>query len=99
MENKVQKTVLVTGFGPFRNYEVNPSWSAVKLLPKLFSEWEKSSDFNLIIEEIPVAYRQVSKGIKELWEKHKPSVSRNSYLAKKNFHLFVKLKVAKKRQK
>ncbi|OXU23998.1 hypothetical protein TSAR_006264 [Trichomalopsis sarcophagae] len=73
MKNEVQTTVLVTGFGPFGNYKVNPSWEAVKLLPKLFDESEKS-DIKLIIEEIAVAYESVSSKVKELWQKHRPSI-------------------------
>lgn len=75
MDNNVQTTVLVTGFGPFGNYKVNPSWEAVKLLPKLFDDSEKSSGIKLIIEEIAVAYESVSSKVKELWQKHRPSVS------------------------
>ncbi|XP_014228626.1 pyroglutamyl-peptidase 1 [Trichogramma pretiosum] len=74
METKPKETVLVTGFGLFRDYDVNASWEAVKLLPELFSKSEISSEINLVIEEIPVAYQTVDKKVEELYKKHKPSV-------------------------
>lgn len=77
MENEIQPTILVTGFGPFKEHKVNASWEAVKLLEKLFDSWEKSSSVNLIIDEIPVAYNDVAARVKESWEKYKPSVSIN----------------------
>jgi pyroglutamyl-peptidase len=75
MENDVQQTVVVTGFGPFGAHKINASWEAVKQLPELLKISKDSMKINLIIEEIPVAYKHVSFKIKELWEKHKPSVS------------------------
>lgn len=75
MENETKRTVLITGFGPFRGHAINASWEAVKLLPDLFKTHEKSSEVNLHIEEIQVAYKEVDEKIKTLWEKHKPFVS------------------------
>ncbi|XP_011498231.1 PREDICTED: pyroglutamyl-peptidase 1 [Ceratosolen solmsi marchali] len=74
MENEVRLTVLVTGFGPFGSHKINASWEAVKQLPELFKTLGDSMKINLIVEEIPVAYKQVSFKVKELWEKYKPSI-------------------------
>ncbi|GFR08282.1 pyroglutamyl-peptidase 1 [Trichonephila clavata] len=62
-------TVLVTGFGPFRNHSENSSWLTVKELLNL-----NITDYNLIAKELPVEYEFVSKGVPELWEKFKPKL-------------------------
>ncbi|XP_033211889.1 pyroglutamyl-peptidase 1 [Belonocnema kinseyi] len=74
MENNTRKTVLVTGFGPFGEHTVNASWEAVKELEKLADESKQTCDFDLVTEELPVAYDHVSKRIPQLWEKHKPMI-------------------------
>ncbi|KAJ8679066.1 hypothetical protein QAD02_014853 [Eretmocerus hayati] len=74
MEKQEGLTILVTGFGPFKDNKINASWEAVKLLPDLFKSNPETSQINLIIEEIPVAYKIVSSKIQELWEQHKPSI-------------------------
>ncbi|XP_058805996.1 pyroglutamyl-peptidase 1 [Phymastichus coffea] len=74
MSNEVQPTILVTGFGPFQNHKINASWEAVKLLPDLFSKHEKSPGFKLVIEEIPVIYKDVAQRVRELWKEHKPLI-------------------------
>ena len=85
MDSEAKLTILVTGFGPFRNYKTNASWEAVKLLPELVNTWNRSSNISLIIQEIPVSYEDVTFKVKELWEKHKPSV-RINYI---QFSLFI----------
>jgi pyroglutamyl-peptidase len=60
--------IVVTGFGLFRDYEVNASWEAVKGLPELWTD----KDNNLIIEEIPVEYDYIQKQVPEKWEDKKP---------------------------
>lgn len=75
MNNEIQPTILVTGFGPFRNHAINASWEAVKLLPDLMNKHQKSSSIKLVIEEIPVVYTYVADRVKELSKEHKPSVS------------------------
>lgn len=59
-----------TGFGPFRNYETNPSWEAVKLL--------QVEEVDLIKEQLEVAYDEVDEKIPQLWKQHNPDVSRQS---------------------
>ena len=60
--------IVVTGFGLFRDYEVNASWEAVKGLPDIWSD----RDNTLIIEEIPVEYDFVQKQVPEKWEPQNP---------------------------
>lgn len=71
-----KRKIIVTGFGPFNEHTINASWEAVRLLPELLAE----TDFELIIEEIPVTYKDVDERIKILWEIHSPwvMVSKNN---------------------
>ncbi|GLV43471.1 uncharacterized protein CBL_04013 [Carabus blaptoides fortunei] len=61
--------VLVTGFGPFGDHKINASWEAVKLLPNI-----NKNSVELIVEEIPVSYKDVDEKIKILWETYKPTL-------------------------
>ncbi|GIX97567.1 pyroglutamyl-peptidase 1 [Caerostris extrusa] len=67
--SNVVPTVLVTGFGPFRNHAENSSWLTVKELLNL-----NITDYNIIAKELPVEYDFVSKEVPELWEKFKPKL-------------------------
>ncbi|XP_018571007.1 pyroglutamyl-peptidase 1 [Anoplophora glabripennis] len=58
--------IIVTGFGPFRNHNVNASWEAVKLLPDSFY------GFNIIKQEIPVTYYHVENYVPDLWNTFNP---------------------------
>lgn len=62
------KVILVTGFGLFRDYKVNASWEAVKLLP------DEIGDFKLVKIEVPVAYDAVETRIPDLWKELNPEV-------------------------
>ncbi|KAM5171872.1 pyroglutamyl-peptidase 1-like protein [Mantella aurantiaca] len=63
--------VVVTGFGPYRNYLVNSSWEAVKELAKLGLDF----DVHLEILELPVKYTEVEKRIRKIWAKLQPKLS------------------------
>ena len=67
-ETQHSMVIVVTGFGLFRDYQVNASWEAVKGLPDIWDDEENS----LIIEEIPVEYKFIKKQVPEKWEKQKP---------------------------
>ena len=51
------KKLLITGFEPFGGEKINPSWEAVKLLPK------KIGDFELIKAEIPVVFEKAAETV------------------------------------
>lgn len=69
----MQDTVIVTGFGPFRNHNVNASWEAVRFLPT--TGIEKELGIRLVTEEVPVSYEYVETKIPQLWTCHKPLAS------------------------
>lgn len=62
------KTILVTGFGPFRDHIVNASWESVKLLP------DEIDGYQIVKKEIPVLYNDVEMKIPALWEELNPEV-------------------------
>lgn len=65
-------TVLITGFGPFRNVLVNPSWEVAKVL-KTNLEWP--TPVHIIIEQMNVTYDDVQTKIPEFWLKYNPTVN------------------------
>lgn len=67
------KTVVVTGFGLFRDYKVNASWEVAKVLPK--TGIANELNINLITINIPVSYQDVDQIVPSLWSQHKPDVS------------------------
>lgn len=71
LENTEKKKILVTGFGPFRNYIVNASSEAVKELAKLWPTTELRN-IELITKVLPVSYEDVSAAISKLWKEHDP---------------------------
>ncbi|KAM9352444.1 pyroglutamyl-peptidase 1 [Symphorus nematophorus] len=56
--------VVVTGFGPFRQFIVNPSWEAAKGL-KLVGLGER---IDVYIKEVPVSYVKAQQVIGEIWQ-------------------------------
>lgn len=65
----MSNNIIVTGFGPFRNHNVNASWEAVKLLPEHFN------GFHIIKKEIPVTYNHVENLVPDIWNTFNPIVS------------------------
>ncbi|XP_069622383.1 pyroglutamyl-peptidase 1-like protein [Ranitomeya imitator] len=63
--------IVVTGFGPFRNYLVNSSWEAVKELEKL----GLGDNVQLKIMELPVQYSEVEKKVNWIWTELQPQLS------------------------
>eukprot|EP00117_Sycon_ciliatum_P041521 scpid85774/ scgid30353/ Pyroglutamyl-peptidase 1; 5-oxoprolyl-peptidase; Pyroglutamyl aminopeptidase I; Pyroglutamyl-peptidase I; Pyrrolidone-carboxylate peptidase len=63
------KTILVTGFGPFKGHPVNASWEAVKELESIGLHID---GFDLVIKDIPVLYKEVSEMVPSLWKEHDP---------------------------
>ncbi|GAA6225497.1 pyroglutamyl-peptidase 1-like [Lates japonicus] len=62
------ETVVVTGFGPFRQFLVNPSWKAAQGL-KVLGLGER---IDVYINELPVSYVKTQQIISEIWQTLKP---------------------------
>ncbi|KAM4749040.1 pyroglutamyl-peptidase 1-like protein [Rhinophrynus dorsalis] len=63
--------VVVTGFGPYKNYIVNSSWEAVKELSRL----GLGENVKLHIMELPVIYSEVMKRVNQIWTELQPQLS------------------------
>lgn len=61
-----QEVILVTGFGPFGDHQINASWEAVKLLPDEFK------GYLIVKKEVPVSYEDVDDQIPSLWMSLRP---------------------------
>ncbi|XP_044300923.1 pyroglutamyl-peptidase 1-like protein [Varanus komodoensis] len=70
-------TVVVTGFGPFRQHLVNSSWEATK---KLF-DLGLGHDVDLHIIELPVAYRKAKELVCKAWSTFQPQLMVHTGLA------------------
>ncbi|OWK59372.1 Pyroglutamyl-peptidase 1 [Lonchura striata] len=64
-------TVVVTGFGPFRQYLVNSSWEAVKELSKR----GLGENINLRIMQLPVVYQKAKEQVCKIWTTLQPLVA------------------------
>jgi len=60
--------IIVTGFGVFKNYSVNPSWEAVKILGET---WDDTED-QIFTEQIPVEYDFVLNNVPNKWNDKNP---------------------------
>ncbi|XP_054715033.1 pyroglutamyl-peptidase 1-like [Uloborus diversus] len=68
-ESSKVPTVLVTGFGPFRNHTRNSSWLTVQELVKI-----PITGYRIIAKELPVEYDTVSKEVPHLWKEYNPKL-------------------------
>ncbi|XP_034540943.1 pyroglutamyl-peptidase 1 [Notolabrus celidotus] len=63
--------VVVTGFGPFRQFLVNPSWKAAQGL-KLVGLGEETGVY---IKEVPVSYMKTEQIIADIWKTLNPKIA------------------------
>ncbi|CAJ1056817.1 pyroglutamyl-peptidase 1 [Xyrichtys novacula] len=63
-----REIVVVTGFGPFRQFLVNPSWTAAQGL-KVVGLGEGT---DVYIKEVPVSYEKIRQIIAETWQNLRP---------------------------
>ena len=78
-DKKVVRTIM-TGFGPFMNIEMNPSWKVVQEAQKLLAG---NNDLELVcVEELQVVYNYVSKRVREIHTEFKPDLAIHVGVAK-----------------
>ncbi|XP_060778954.1 pyroglutamyl-peptidase 1 [Neoarius graeffei] len=70
MDSCKPELIVLTGFGPFRQYLVNPSWEAVKDLKRM----GLGDNIEIHIVQIPVCYSKAQQTIAEIWHNLKPKV-------------------------
>lgn len=63
-----RNTAVITGFGPFKDILINPSWLAVSALPASISS------FSIVKKEMAVDYQQVTAIVPELINEYKPQL-------------------------
>lgn len=69
----IPKTVVVTGFGLFRDHIVNASWEVARVLPE--TGIAEELNINLVTINIPVSYKDVDQIVPTLWVQYEPAVS------------------------
>ena len=73
MEESSNKSILVTGFGPFGEHTVNASWVAVGELTQIWDqrapEWKS---YTLSTHEVPVVYSYVEGSLPKIYEERTP---------------------------
>lgn len=62
------KNVVVTGFGLFRDHQINPSWEAIKDGQLKINR----SNINLITKQVDVSYKDADKAVSTLWKEYNP---------------------------
>lgn len=65
-----KRTIVVTGFGLFRNHESNPSWESIRD-GRLKIDRE---GYDIVTKRIDVAYKEVDKAVDDLWKQYKPKI-------------------------
>jgi pyroglutamyl-peptidase len=67
--HSLNKLVVLTGFEPFADFKVNPSWEAAKALDD-----KEISSFRVKAFQIPLAYEGIKSTITQIADKHRPAV-------------------------
>ncbi|XP_063757897.1 pyroglutamyl-peptidase 1 isoform X2 [Eleginops maclovinus] len=80
-----EEIVVVTGFGPFRQFLVNPSWKAAQGL-KLVGLGEKTHVCN---KEVPVSYVRTQQIITQIWQTLHPKFAVHLGVAKGSSVVFL----------
>lgn len=62
------KNVVVTGFGLFRDHQINPSWEAIKDGQLKINR----SNINVITKQVNVSYEDADKAVSTLWKEYNP---------------------------
>ncbi|XP_036390891.1 pyroglutamyl-peptidase 1 [Megalops cyprinoides] len=71
MSSNTSEVVVVTGFGPFRKYLINPSWQAAQGLKAT----GLGEGVEVYIKELPVSYVKAQQLISHIWETVSPKLA------------------------
>jgi pyroglutamyl-peptidase len=66
--NKLKGKILLTGYEPFLEFKRNPSLEACRLL-----EGNTYHNYKIIVEELPMRYKEIQSLIQDLVDNHSPS--------------------------
>lgn len=66
--NTLKGKILLTGYEPFLDFKRNPSLEACKLL-----EGNDYHDYEVVVEELPMRYKEIRDLIRGLVDKHEPT--------------------------
>lgn len=61
-------TIVITGFGLFRNHSSNPSWEAIRDGQLRIDR----PNLNIVTREVSVSYEAVDRAVEDLWSRYKP---------------------------
>jgi pyroglutamyl-peptidase len=69
-------TVLLTGFEPFDGETVNPSWQAVRQLPRRWAQspGARAHDVTVEVAELPCVFGVAGDRLAELLDRHRPEL-------------------------
>lgn len=62
------KNVVITGFGLFRDHQINPSWEAIKDGQLKINR----SNINVITKQVNVSYEDAANAVSTLWKEYNP---------------------------
>jgi pyroglutamyl-peptidase len=65
----MKERVILTGFEPFADFQVNPSWEAAKAL-----DGQKAGSFQVKSLQIPLRYREIKRAIEGIIDSQSPAI-------------------------
>jgi len=68
MDSSESQTIVVTGFGLFRDHKSNPSWEAIRDGRLIIDR----PNVKIVTKQIDVIYDEVDKSVQDLWNEHRP---------------------------
>lgn len=67
--DEIKPVILLTGFGPFQDIKVNPSWETVKLF-----QGKEIAGYRVETALLPVVYDELERPLLDAVKKHNPSI-------------------------
>lgn len=67
LKSETTRYVVVTGFGLFRDHQLNTSWEAIR-----DGRLEIDREVELVTQQVAVSYDEVDRVVSDLWQKYNP---------------------------